>query len=325
MKRFAFLILLFSCLNSFAQKNAADSSKALADSALSNLDLGSGLLSELSQNACKCIRKISIKNKSAAEISKAISKCIEEQSMAYEMGMKLMETLSSKKKSDTIFIDPSGKNHNKYYFEIEGWLRDSCEALSYIIAANNKESEFSMSSNKTALKYYKKGQAAMTGDAYDEAETYFQKAVDEDPSFAFAWDNLGISLRKNGKYKEAVEAYKKSIAIDPKNATPLQNLPVVYSLLKDYDKSLESYNVLIKTFPDNPEGYFGAGQTYMNGKNDLEKGLDYMCKAYNLYIKMGSPYRTDTEKIINYIYGEMKKQGKEETFNRILKDNNIKY
>jgi hypothetical protein len=48
-----------------------------------------------------------------------------------------------------------------------------------------------------------------------------------------------------------------------------------------------------------------------------------MCKAYNLYIKMGSPYRTDAEKIMQLIYSELKKQGKEESFNKILKANNI--
>ena len=48
-----------------------------------------------------------------------------------------------------------------------------------------------------------------------------------------------------------------------------------------------------------------------------------MCKAYNLYIQQKSPYRADAEKVINIIYYEMKKQGKEEKFNEILKANNI--
>jgi hypothetical protein len=49
-----------------------------------------------------------------------------------------------------------------------------------------------------------------------------------------------------------------------------------------------------------------------------------MCKAYNLYIEQKSPYRTDAEKIINIIYSEMKKQGKENRFVEILKENNIR-
>lgn len=44
--------------------------------------------------------------------------------------------------------------------------------------------------------------------------------------------------------------------------------------------------------------------------NESEKGLDNMCKAYNLYIQLKSPYRTDAEKIIQMIYGQMKKMAK---------------
>jgi len=35
--------------------------------------------------------------------------------------------------------------------------------------------------------------------------------------------------------------------------------------------------------------------------NDFEKGLENMCKAYNMYVYLKSPYRTDAEKIINLI------------------------
>jgi hypothetical protein len=39
---------------------------------------------------------------------------------------------------------------------------------------------------------------------------------------------------------------------------------------------------------------------------------------------MGSPYRTDAEKMIQILYNEFKKQGKEESFNKILKENKIR-
>ena len=55
----------------------------------------------------------------------------------------------------------------------------------------------------------------------------------------------------------------------------------------------------------------------------MEKALDNVCKAYNIYVKEKSPYRSDAEKVINMIYKEMKKDNKEEAFKKILKDNNI--
>jgi hypothetical protein len=56
----------------------------------------------------------------------------------------------------------------------------------------------------------------------------------------------------------------------------------------------------------------------------MEKALSYMCKAYNIYVKQKSPFRTDAENVINIIYKQMKKDNKEEAFNRILAENNIK-
>ena len=45
-----------------------------------------------------------------------------------------------------------------------------------------------------------------------------------------------------------------------------------------------------------------------------------MCMAYNLYVAQKSGYRSDAVRVIQMIYAEMKKQGKEETFNKILSE-----
>lgn len=83
------------------------------------------------------------------------------------------------------------------------------------------------------------------------------------------------------------------------------------------------YEKITKVYPNNPEGYFGLGRIYAGYKNNEEKGLDYYCKAYNLYVSQKSPYRTDAETMISAIYQKMKEDGKESKFIQILKDNNI--
>jgi tetratricopeptide (TPR) repeat protein len=100
-------------------------------------------------------------------------------------------------------------------------------------------------------------------------------------------------------------------------------MAVAYQYKKEYKNAIGCYERLIEIDENNPEIYYGIGQVYAIYLNDMEKGLDNMCKAYNLYIAQSSPYRTDAEKLINAIYGEMKKQGKEERFMEILKENNI--
>lgn len=55
----------------------------------------------------------------------------------------------------------------------------------------------------------------------------------------------------------------------------------------------------------------------------MKKPLNNLYKAYNIYVKQKSPYRTDAETLIQNVYHELKKQGKEKIFDEILKKNNI--
>lgn len=104
---------------------------------------------------------------------------------------------------------------------------------------------------------------------------------------------------------------------------PLQNLAIAYQYKKDYPKAIEAYKKLFSLNRNNPEVYYGIGIIYAYYLVDNELALTNLCKAYNLYIEQKSPYRTDAEKVINYIASEMKKQGKTKRFKEILKENNI--
>lgn len=297
-----------------------------AKDALNSIKLDDDLfLKSARDQSCKCIDEIKLKKKSKEKIAAEIKKCIDDQVSSYQLMQKLLGSNNDTGKTRTITINANKQSddYTKYYYEIERALRDSCESLKTLLGSNEKESKHSISKNDDAVAYYSIGQDAMKAGNHEDAVKYFLKAVNKDPKFAFAWDNLGVSYRKLGKYPEAIDAYTKSLEIDPKNLTPLQNLPLVYQYTKEYDKAVESYKKLIATLPEDPEGYYGAGQALYNLK-EYEKSLDYLCKAYNLYVKMGSPYRTDAEKMIQYLYAELKKEGKEDSFNKILKENNIR-
>ena len=282
-------------------------------------------LKDFAVEACKCIDSISLINKNSEEISSAISNCIDKQVSAYQLLIKLYRSMSDTGKNKNITIEV-GKNSNEYkyyYFQIEHWLKDSCKPLNKAVAANNKESEYSFSKNGEALAYYRKGAEALGNENYKEALSYFENAVKRDSKFAFAWDNIGICNRRLNNFDAAIEAYNKSLEIDPKGKTPLQNIAVAYEYKKNYDKALEAYLNILTYYPDDPEAYYGAGRIYAYFKPDYEKALQYMCKAYNIYTNIKSPYRVDAEKQVSYLYGKMKNDGKEELFSKILKNNNI--
>ena len=294
-------------------------------------------LKKSAEAACECIDSINTFDKSKVEVAKEIGKCIDEQTLVYQLSVKMLSNLDlknldlsnsnnvNKKKNVNISIstDEKSNDYKKYYFDIERYLMTNCKAIKDKITTDEKQGEKSFSKNPDALDFYSKGLGELRKEDYKGAAKYFEKAVKEDDNFAFAWDNLGVCYRKLNNYDKAIEAYNKSIALDPYGTMPLQNIAVVYQYKKEYQNAIDAYERLAIIDNENPEVYYGTGLVYFSYLNNPEKGLEKMCKAYNLYIQQKSPYRADAEKVINLIFAEMKKQGKDKEFNEILKANNI--
>jgi Tfp pilus assembly protein PilF len=64
---------------------------------------------------------------------------------------------------------------------------------------------------------------------WKEAAYRWQKAVEIDPTYAAAWNNLAISYEHEGKFEEARDAYERAVKLDPKNVLIRQN----YDLFKE--------------------------------------------------------------------------------------------
>ena len=60
----------------------------------------------------------------------------------------------------------------------------------------------------------------------DEAIACYRKAIELDPKYAAAHNNLGIALKDQGKLDEAIACYRKAIELDPKYAEAYNNLGV---------------------------------------------------------------------------------------------------
>ncbi len=324
--RFLFILFLCSSLPALAQENENNNQKDLKDIVESTGLDSLSFLKNFGESACQCIDSVEKVEKNKKLQMKAFATCIDEQVTTYQLSLKLLNTMKSDNKENNIVLatNKNGDEYKKYYYQIERWLKDNCQTLNKALASNDEAGDKSISKNPEALDAYYKGVEKLKDNNYSEAVPWFEKAVSIDPEFAFAWDNAGICYRRMNDLDKAEAAYKASLKVDPRGKTALQNLAVVYQMKKMDKETIECYEQMLKYYKDEPEAYYGLSLLYLQNMNDEEKALNYMCKAYNLYIEQQSAFRSDAEKIINVIYFSMKKQGKEESFYRILKENNIK-
>ncbi|HLO74295.1 MAG TPA: tetratricopeptide repeat protein [Flavobacterium sp.] len=284
--------------------------------------------SEILEESCNCIRKIDINLDKLAK-NDSIKSCItsfiiKEQTKELLMEMsKTVDTLLTTNKDTTI---TGGKNYtiivDKDYDEIQKQLMQDCPYLKAVLDVNNEKHENSLSAKKKANEFYEVGEKYFNKQQYDLALVEFNKAVKNDPKFAFAWDNLGICYRKLNRFKEAINCYEKSLALDPKGKVPLMNMAVAYNLLKDDEKAIETYNKFIQIHPEDPEGYYGIARL-QNFTKDYKNGLENALKAYTIYDNSSSPYSQDAISVIIEIVNNLKKENKVNIYNEFAEKHGL--
>ncbi len=131
----------------------------------------------------------------------------------------------------------------------------------------------------------------------DQAEQLYGKAIELDPGFCDAMDNLGLLLRQEGRLDEAISWYKASLEVLPSNATALQNLAGAYQVRGDTQNAINSFEALIELDPQNPEGYYGLGNLYSH-LGRAPDSVPYLETALQLYDNPGSPRALDAHYLL---------------------------
>lgn len=69
-----------------------------------------------------------------------------------------------------------------------------------------------------------------------QAETWLRRAVEADPSFPAAWNNLGVVLIERGNAAEASEAFRRAFALDDGKTPQIrENLRLALAMMGDSD------------------------------------------------------------------------------------------
>jgi tetratricopeptide (TPR) repeat protein len=79
--------------------------------------------------------------------------------------------------------------------------------------------------------------------------------------------NEGDSYFRNNEIKKAVKEFKKAIEIDPNFALAYNNLGEVYAFLEMYEEAIHEYEKALEINPELPEAHFNMVVSYILLKN----------------------------------------------------------
>jgi tetratricopeptide (TPR) repeat protein len=85
---------------------------------------------------------------------------------------------------------------------------------------------------------------------FDRAIEEYNKAVELDPSFGRAWNNLGGLYAQMGVYDKAIECFKRYAAVFPGDANPFDSMGDLYLRMGVLDEALAQYREAMFVKPD---------------------------------------------------------------------------
>ncbi|HET6421754.1 MAG TPA: tetratricopeptide repeat protein [Geobacteraceae bacterium] len=132
---------------------------------------------------------------------------------------------------------------------------------------------------------------------FAEAKEKYLKAIERDPGYCDAMDNIGVIFRHEGDISQAIHWYERSIAVKPDNPVAHQDLAVAYSIRGDAEKTLAEYRWLAGKYPENPEGFYGLGMTFL-GLNQPQDAVRPLERAEELYRASSSPLIGDARHLL---------------------------
>jgi len=122
---------------------------------------------------------------------------------------------------------------------------------------------------------------------------YIKRALQIEPAYADAWNNLGIIQRDLGQFDEAIVSYQKSLFFNPDFVQAYINLGNAFQAVNRLDDAIISYQKATELGPDIAGIYLNLGLIYQK-KGQFEEAV--MCCMKELLI---NPAETK----VNYILG----------------------
>ena len=123
-----------------------------------------------------------------------------------------------------------------------------------------------MSENKSWETLKEKGNALFKQNRYQEAISYYERAIKINDSIEVLYSNKGTCEKCLKEYKLAIKDYKKALELNPKNTKNLNRLASVYILIGNLGEAKMVQQKALNLEPNN--------STYKDQMNTIEKIIE---------------------------------------------------
>jgi len=104
---------------------------------------------------------------------------------------------------------------------------------------------------------------------WDDAIDAYRRVVAIDPTYAAAWNNLGLLLHRMGRYDEARQSYDRALGEAGDCAEAAYNLGSLNEDTGDVDEAIRCYRRALDVSPDYADAHFNlAGALARAGRGD---------------------------------------------------------
>ena len=139
----------------------------------------------------------------------------------------------------------------------------------------------------------------MVGDV-DRAFRAYQKSTEVNPRYEKGYNNLGILLFFKGRYDEAQEAFQKALVINPNNIESHINLGILFKKKGEGEKAVASYQRALAINPLHREAHYNLALLYEQLEN-----LELAVNHYQQFIQLSSKSHPDlvskVQRHLNYL------------------------
>jgi tetratricopeptide (TPR) repeat protein len=103
---------------------------------------------------------------------------------------------------------------------------------------------------------------------WEDAIDAYRRVVSIDPTYAAAWNNLGLLLHRMGRYDEAGEAYLSALAQDPQCCEAAYNMGSLHEDRGEIEEAISDYRKALELSADYADAHFNlAGALARNGRD----------------------------------------------------------